>query len=544
METARRLGCDSWAAKTPTLRNFSTFGVARARQSSSFGGPARVDAVGVSNGRAHFTSGQKESPLTTANVATVLMHIELDLIDAHPLNPRLFENAEFIAYLTSEMAKNGYPDHHAGLFRRKPDGRYETIIAHRRVQAARAAGLLVVPGWVGDLSDERVLLELSKSNLQEGLSRLELAVHSLLVERAHGKRGLGLKAFALEHQVDPTVLSRYRRGAEVFVNVRGGLEREIAHGCQERCEHLVRIRKAPQELWAALIESCVKGDWSIERTEREVVELSVAPSSATPNAARIERRVEGDQSRSSEPQVANLDAGIQHGDGVLEGVESAVAGLSVTGSVDASDEEQAQSSAMPAPEIVQPPPAALTEEPAPNVTVPPPASGSTEQTARSEAPTQTEDSEGAVAPPEDVSDTKAVAKKLSEFWVQLSFESKRAGFVSLWLNILKELGNVKFAPVQRHLEKCNTPEAIGECLRSLEAIVMLILRSPSLAKEVDALHDLVRRFGSPVDQVAQTGPVPATPVSPPEPIKGVVKAKPRAKGNVAPSKKAKRRARA
>ena len=117
--------------------------------------------------------------------------VSLTLLDAHPKNPRIRHDPEFISGLAEAM-KDGFDPVYAPTVRRKAEGRFEIIIGHRRTLAAEKAGLTEIPVKVVDWPEDKVLRELAFSNDQDRLSPLEIAIYSFEVEAAKGKKGGGL----------------------------------------------------------------------------------------------------------------------------------------------------------------------------------------------------------------------------------------------------------------------------------------------------------------------------------------------------------------
>jgi hypothetical protein len=72
--------------------------------------------------------------------------IEIARLHPHPHNPRLDKGKETIARLTQLMKERGF-DEHAIIIRPISHGGYQIVSGHRRVQAAKRAGLATVPCW-------------------------------------------------------------------------------------------------------------------------------------------------------------------------------------------------------------------------------------------------------------------------------------------------------------------------------------------------------------------------------------------------------------
>jgi ParB family chromosome partitioning protein len=89
--------------------------------------------------------------------------VELDLIDESPLNPRKYFEKEALAELTASVKEHGIIT--PLLARPSKGGRYELGAGHRRLRAAKAAGLATVPTLVRHMSDLQLLEVLTIENL-------------------------------------------------------------------------------------------------------------------------------------------------------------------------------------------------------------------------------------------------------------------------------------------------------------------------------------------------------------------------------------------
>lgn len=180
-----------------------------------------------------------------------VVHVPLDHIDAHPRNPRIGGLCEerLKALEASLRERGGFAEFHAPIGRTKSDGRVEMIKGHHQVEAAKRAGLKTIPMWVVEkMDDDEALQLLAFSNVQEGLTPLEIAMHSYEVVRpAPGRKGLGLKDYAQRMGIAPSHLSRYRLGAVVFQAIQKHASDDIVIGCRDRAEHLAAIHTGPEE---------------------------------------------------------------------------------------------------------------------------------------------------------------------------------------------------------------------------------------------------------------------------------------------------------
>lgn len=180
-----------------------------------------------------------------------VVHVPLDHIDAHPRNPRIGGLCEerLKALEASLRERGGFAEFHAPIGRTKSDGRVEMIKGHHQVEAAKRAGLKTIPMWVVEkMDDDEALQLLAFSNVQEGLTPLEIAMHSYEVVRpAPGRKGLGLKDYAQRMGIAPSHLSRYRLGAVVFQAIQKHASDDVVIGCRDRAEHLAAIHTGPEE---------------------------------------------------------------------------------------------------------------------------------------------------------------------------------------------------------------------------------------------------------------------------------------------------------
>lgn len=111
----------------------------------------------------------------------VVVHVLVDLLDDHPLNPR--RDVGDLAELADSIRVHGIRQNL--LITPSPDapGRYWLIIGHRRAAAARLCGLDTVPAVIDDTLTVAAALELM---LLENLQRTDLTP----VEEADGYQGL------------------------------------------------------------------------------------------------------------------------------------------------------------------------------------------------------------------------------------------------------------------------------------------------------------------------------------------------------------------
>ncbi len=130
-----------------------------------------------------FSSVQKEAAGQTERVQQIPLS-ELHPFEGHPF--RVVDDEEM--QKTVESVKE-YGVLTPAIARPDPDGGYEIISGHRRMQAAELAGLKTLPVIVRDMDDDTAIILMVDSNLQRE--------HILPSERAFAYR---MKLEALKHQ--------------------------------------------------------------------------------------------------------------------------------------------------------------------------------------------------------------------------------------------------------------------------------------------------------------------------------------------------------
>ncbi len=113
--------------------------------------------------------------------------IELDRLTDNPFQPRLDMNEQALEELAQVMKSQGFQ----GVLVARPaperEGYYQLTAGHRRREAARRAGLRVLPIVVQELSDEEMVVRAITENIQrEDLSPLEEGKIYLLMSEEMG----------------------------------------------------------------------------------------------------------------------------------------------------------------------------------------------------------------------------------------------------------------------------------------------------------------------------------------------------------------------
>lgn len=202
-----------------------------------------------------------------------LLDLPLDEIDPHPDNPRFRLRDDVVTQIAAEITRSGFGPEHA-LLVRPVDGRYQIVSGHHRVEAAKRAGLGVVPCWVREMDDDEAFMGLILANVQGELSPLEEGHHvHHFVERGEvggmGKRG-GLREYARRLNRNEATLRQRRASYRVYEKCAGNTQfnsDKMTH------THLHEISKAPEDAWIPLVGAWTQ-KWTLADTSRKVGEIA------------------------------------------------------------------------------------------------------------------------------------------------------------------------------------------------------------------------------------------------------------------------------
>jgi ParB-like chromosome segregation protein Spo0J len=216
------------------------------------------------------------APAAEGDAEEKIVWIDISLIEPHPQNPRIEYPEEKYAALVANMKRDGRADPCHPLVVRRVGARYEALSGNTRLKAGNEARLGQMPVIIVAATDKEALVYLARANVQEPFTALEHGLHSLQLDEA----GVAMKDYAVGCGLKPPNLSRYRKGARVFLVVKPTLADDNVIILRERAEHLAAIEKAHPAHWADLVDRCILEGWSIVETKQQVeyVEAMAEPT--------------------------------------------------------------------------------------------------------------------------------------------------------------------------------------------------------------------------------------------------------------------------
>ena len=143
----------------------------------------------------------------------------------------------------------------------REDGRYLVVVGHRRLAAARVAGLTAVPAIVRGFTEAERLEAMAIENLaREGLSALEEAgAYRALVDRC------GYSQRRLAGRVGRSQAHISRRLALLELPVEATAALDTGGISIEDAVELTKLKEHPERLVSALAEGTSRGAWDIRR---------------------------------------------------------------------------------------------------------------------------------------------------------------------------------------------------------------------------------------------------------------------------------------
>lgn len=190
--------------------------------------------------------------------------IPVDKLADHPQNPRIALRDDVVAAISANLV-DGFDAAHALIVRPHGDG-YQVISGHHRKAAAAKSGIKAVPCWVREMDDEAAYMALATSNSQGELSPLEIGLHALhCVDKAQGKRGGGLSAYASAIGKHKDTISSARMAAAVFSHLSDRSDKLL-----DKTAHLSAIHSLPKPCWSDAVQIMLDRQWSASDTKHWV----------------------------------------------------------------------------------------------------------------------------------------------------------------------------------------------------------------------------------------------------------------------------------
>jgi ParB/RepB/Spo0J family partition protein len=158
------------------------------------------------------------------------------------------------------MKERGFDKAHAIIVRPLSGGGYQIISGHRRVQAAKRAGLTMVPCWKREMTDDEAHMLLLSENIQDGLHPIEEGQHQI-------DSGLQQEAYATWIGVNRNTLKPKIEAARVYASIKKTVPlSEVGR----RWRALAALHSAQPWLWPLWAPRLLEEGWTIEETERKV----------------------------------------------------------------------------------------------------------------------------------------------------------------------------------------------------------------------------------------------------------------------------------
>jgi ParB-like chromosome segregation protein Spo0J len=128
------------------------------------------------------------------------------------------------------------------------------------VQAAKRAGLITVPCWKREMTDDEAHMLLLSENIQDGLHPIEEGQHQI-------DSGLRQEAYAARIGVSRNTLKPKIEAARVYASIKKTVPlSEVG----KRWRALAALHSAKPWLWPFWAPRLLEGGWTIDETERNV----------------------------------------------------------------------------------------------------------------------------------------------------------------------------------------------------------------------------------------------------------------------------------
>lgn len=208
--------------------------------------------------------------------------IDIDQIDANPLQPRRFFQPDRLAELTQSIRANGIIQ---PLVVRKVGERYQLVAGERRWRAAKLAQLERIPVVVQDIPDDRLLEITLIENIQrEDLNPIETAV---AFDRMARELSLSAEEIGQRTGKDRTTIVNSTRLLQLPADIQQLVaERRLSAG-HARC----LLTLPTQELQREVAERSVAQGWSVRQMERTTQKMTEGRKPKTLDEAETDPNV-------------------------------------------------------------------------------------------------------------------------------------------------------------------------------------------------------------------------------------------------------------
>lgn len=190
-------------------------------------------------------------------------------IQPHPENPRLSLREDVVESLAQRMRESGFPECHA-LLVHPWNGGYQIASGHHRLEAAKRAGIDVVPCWVKEMTDEEAFMELILSNQQGELTPLERGKHAWEAVQRYSRDGLSVTEYARKIGAAKQTISELMAAYEVYRELSARADNLALDALTTT--HLRIISRADREDWPWLCDMAIKKELSSRIFEEAVAE--------------------------------------------------------------------------------------------------------------------------------------------------------------------------------------------------------------------------------------------------------------------------------
>jgi ParB family chromosome partitioning protein len=189
-----------------------------------------------------------------------IARIECDRIHANPFQPRTDFEPESLRELTQSIIEKGVIQ---PITVRRVGDEYQLITGERRLRAAQAAGLTLIPAYIIDVQSDEEMLELALiENIQrEHLNPMEIAAaYQRLIDECH----LSQEEIAQKVGKDRTTVANFLRLLKLPAQIQDGLRRnKLSMG------HARALINIPSEhVQLKIYEKIVHDDLSVRRVEQ------------------------------------------------------------------------------------------------------------------------------------------------------------------------------------------------------------------------------------------------------------------------------------